>query len=136
MSIMGFLGTSRTPNKGETKEMTTIEIDEFKNGTAPFEDYGVGSDGYMSIEDILGKRISIYAVDVFENQNGEGVYILARTPAVRNGDFFYLCTHAVGLVNILKKPEVGESLKGGDTIGATIVKRKSQKSDRMVYAFA
>ena len=110
-------------------------ITDYMESSNPFkETYGV--DEYVPLEDVLDRDIDIYAVERFENQNGPGVYILAKEPvAGRDGDFFYLCTHSVGLTETLSQDKVMSALEK-EPIRARIVKRKSKKSDRMVYAFA
>lgn len=110
--------------------MTSIDIMEFMN-EAPFADEGITSDDYMPLDVILGQSIEIKKVKPFENQNGAGVYILANDG---NGDF-YMCTHSIGLTKTLSKTTLLDALERGDTITATIIKRKSKDSDRLVYSF-
>lgn len=105
-------------------------ISDYKESSNPFKDeYDV--DTYMSMDSVVGQVIDIYDVRTFENQNGPGVYILARPS--EGGDFFYLCTHSVGITSVLGQQKVTDGLKE-DAIRATIVKRKSKTSDRTVYA--
>ena len=110
-------------------------ITDYMESSNPFkETYGV--EEYVPLEDVLDRDIDIYAVERFENQNGPGVYILAKEPVTgKDGDFFYLCTHSVGITETLSQDKVIAALEK-EPIRATIVKRKSKKSDRMVYAFA
>ena len=49
---------------------------------------------------------------------------------------FHLCTHSIGLIGLLKNDKVQEMLEQGQPLQGTIIKRKSTKSDRMVYSFA
>ena len=109
-------------------------ITEFRESSNPFkESYGVET--FVPLDDVLGREIDIYDVERFENQNGPGVYILAKEPVVgKDGDFFYMCTHSVGITETLSQDKVKEAL-AKEPIRATIIKRKSQKSDRMVYSF-
>lgn len=107
------------------------KISEFK-GTEPFIDIGITK--FMPIEDVLNVPVSIIAVDHYENDKGPGVAVAIYHP--KHGEC-YINTHAVGIVNILKKEavlKVLESNDAEDVIEGTFVKRKSQKSDRMVYA--
>ena len=97
----------------------------------PFE--GVDSD-YMSINDVLGRDIKIIDFKTFENDKGEGAFILCKD--METELVFHLCTHSIGLVGTLKNPKVREILNTGDIIATKVVQRKSTKSDRMVYAFA
>ena len=87
---------------------------------------------YKSIDDVLGKNINIIETKFFENDKGEGAFILCDD----GHDMFHLCTHSVGLVGVLKNEKVQEMLEQGQPLQGTIVKRKSTKSDRMVYSFA
>ena len=96
----------------------------------PFE--GVDSD-YMSINDVLDRDIKIIDFKTFENDKGEGVFILCKD--METELVFHLCTHSIGLVGTLKNPKVREVLDTGDIIATKIVQRKSTKSDRLVYAF-
>lgn len=114
--------------------MTTYITDLRENSNPFMEEYGV--EDYRPMDDVLDKEIDIYAIKAFENQNGAGVYILAKEPkAGLDGDFFYMCTHSLGITGILTQPKVIETLEK-EPIRATITKRKSKKSDRLVYAFA
>lgn len=105
-----------------------VKIAEFK-GTEPFKDIGVTK--FMKIEDLFGKEVSIFAVSHYENDKGEGVAVALKHP--EHGDC-YTCTHAVGIVDILKNEALKLLLEGGETVEGTFVKRKSKKSDRMVIA--
>lgn len=96
----------------------------------PFE--GVDSD-YMSINDVLDRDIKIIDFKTFENDKGEGAFILCKD--METELVFHLCTHSIGLVGTLKNPKVREVLDTGDIIATKIVQRKSTKSDRLVYAF-
>ena len=87
---------------------------------------------YKSIDDVLGKDINIIDTKFFENDKGEGAFILCDD----GHDMFHLCTHSIGLIGILKNDKVQEMLEQGQPLQGTIVKRKSTKSDRMVYSFA
>ena len=97
----------------------------------PFED--VDSE-YMTINDVLGRDIQILDFKLFENDKGEGVFILCKD--VETDCVFHLCTHSVGLVGTMQNPKIREVLDTGDCITTRIVQRKSTKSDRLVYAFA
>ena len=97
----------------------------------PFED--VDSE-YMAINDVLGRDIQILDFKTFENDKGEGVFILCKD--VETECVFHLCTHSVGLVGTMQNPKIREVLDTGDIVATRIVQRKSTKSDRMVYAFA
>ena len=97
----------------------------------PFED--VDSE-YMAINDVLGRDIQILDFKLFENDKGEGVFILCKD--VETDCIFHLCTHSVGLVGTMQNPKIREVLDTGDIVATRIVQRKSTKSDRMVYAFA
>ena len=96
---------------------------------APFE--GVDSQ-YRSIDDMLGYEISILDTKFFENDKGEGAYVLCDD----GHDLFHICTHSIGLIANLKNEKVQEAIGEGVPIKTKIVKRKSTKSDRMVYSFA
>lgn len=112
--------------------MTQFSINEFR-AEAPFADLGVTSDDYVPLDAILDTNIEITAVTPFTNDKGEGVYILAKDD---QGNRFYLCTHSIGITAVLTKEKLLTALELGDTITCKIVRRKSQNSDRMVYAFA
>ena len=94
---------------------------------------GVDSE-YMSINDVLDRDIKIIDFKLFENDKGEGVFILCKD--VETDCIFHLCTHSVGLVGTMQNPKIREVLDTGDIVATRIVQRKSTKSDRMVYAFA
>ena len=107
-----------------------INMNDLRN-TQPFE----GSESeYKSIEDILGRDIKIIDLKFFENDKGEGVFILCMD--LDEEELFHLCTHSISLVSTLKNPKIKEVLDTGDVIATKIIRRKSTKSDRMVYAFA
>ena len=97
-----------------------VNMNDLRN-TSPFE--GTDSE-YRTIDSILGSPIKIMDFKVFilcENDDEE---------------IFHLCTHSVSLVGTMKNPKVREALDTGDIVATMIVKRKSSKSDRMVYSFA
>lgn len=96
--------------------------------TQPFD---VDSE-YRSIDSILDKDINVLETKFFENDKGEGAFVLCDD----GHDIFHLCTHSIGLVGVLKNEKVQEMLGQGQPLKAKIVKRKSMKSDRMVYSFA
>ena len=96
--------------------------------TQPFD---VDSE-YRSIDSILDKDINVLETKFFENDKGEGAFVLCDD----GHDIFHLCTHSIGLVGVLKNEKVQEMLTQGQPLKAKIVKRKSMKSDRMVYSFA
>ena len=107
-----------------------INMNDLRN-TQPFE----GSESeYKSIEDVLGRDIKIIDLKFFENDKGEGVFILCMD--LDEEELFHLCTHSISLVSTLKNPKIKEVLDTGDAIATKIIRRKSTKSDRMVYAFA
>lgn len=112
----------------DRKSGKMVKIAEFK-GTEPFKDIGVTK--FMKIEDLFGKEVSIFAVSHYENDKGEGVAVALKHP--EHGDC-YTCTHAVGIVDILKNEALKLLLEGGETVEGTFVRRKSKKSDRMVIA--
>ena len=87
---------------------------------------------YKSIDEVLGKDINIIETKFFENDKGEGAFILCDD----GHDMFHLCTHSVGLVGVLKNEKVQDMLTQGQPLQGKIVKRKSTKSDRMVYSVA
>ena len=97
----------------------------------PFE--GVDSE-YMAINDVLDRNIQILDFKTFENDKGEGAFILCKDTETKL--VFHICTHSVGLVGTMQNPKVREVLNTGDIIATRIVQRKSTKSDRMVYSFA
>lgn len=112
---------------------TVISITDIAGNKAPFEEeYGVGSDDFISIDEILGEAFNILQVKEFENDKGLGVFALITV----KGALRYITTHSVGLVGMMTNPEVRKMLDEGRQVSGTIVKRKSKKSDRMVYAFA
>ena len=88
----------------------------------------------MAINDVLGRDIQILDFKTFENDKGEGVFILCKD--VETDCVFHLCTHSVGLVGTMQNPKIREVLDTGDIVATRIVQRKSTKSDRLVYAFA
>ena len=96
--------------------------------SAPFE--GCDTE-YKPIDDILGQDLKIIDYKLFENDKGEGAFLLCMI----GEELFHICTHSVSLVGAMKNPKVAETLDNGDTIATRIVKRKSTKSDRMVYSF-
>ena len=97
----------------------------------PFE--GVDSE-YMAINDVLDRNIQILDFKTFENDKGEGAFILCKDIETEN--VFHLCTHSVGLVGTLKNPKIREVLDVGDVIATKIIQRMSTKSNRLVYSFA
>ena len=106
-----------------------VNMNDLRN-TSPFE--GTDSE-YRTIDSILGSPIKIMDFKLFNNDKGEGVFILCEND---DDEIFHLCTHSVSLVGTMKNPKIREALDTGDIVATMIVKRKSSKSDRMVYAFA
>ena len=106
-----------------------VSMNDLRN-TSPFE--GTDSE-YRTIDSILGNPIKIMDFKLFENDKGEGVFILCEDD---DDEIFHLCTHSVSLVGTMKNPKVREALDTGDFVSTMIVRRKSSKSDRMIYAFA
>lgn len=96
--------------------------------TQPFD---VDSE-YRSIDSILDKDINVLETKFFENDKGEGAFVLCDD----GHDIFHICTHSIGLVGVLKNEKVQEMIAQGQPLKAKIIKRKSMKSDRMVYSFA
>ena len=96
--------------------------------TQPFD---VDSE-YKSIDSILDKDINVLETKFFENDKGEGAFVLCDD----GHDIFHICTHSIGLVGVLKNEKVQEMIAQGQPLKAKIIKRKSMKSDRMVYSFA
>lgn len=87
---------------------------------------------YKSIDDVLNVNINILATKFFENDKGEGAYILCDD----GHDMFHICTHSVGIIGALKNEKVQDMLAQEQPLQGMIVRRKSMKSDRMVYSFA
>ena len=112
---------------GERNMNTIVSIRDLVD-TQPFD---VDSE-YKSIDSILDKTINVLETKFFENDKGEGAFILCDD----GHDIFHLCTHSVGLIGVLKNEKVQEMIGQGQPLQARIVKRKSTKSDRMVYSFA
>ena len=106
-----------------------VSMNDLRN-TSPFE--GTDSE-YRTIDSILGSPIKIMDFKLFENDKGEVVFILCEND---DDEIFHLCTHSVSLVGTMKNPKVIEALDTGDFVSTMIVRRKSSKSDRMIYAFA
>ena len=108
-------------------------IGDIRESNNPFKaDYGV--EEYRSLEEMVGRTIDIYGAERFENMNGPGVYILAKeTEKDISGDFFYMCTHSIGITETLGTEKV-RAILANEPIRAKIVKRKSQTSDRQVYS--
>lgn len=106
-----------------------VNMNDLRN-TSPFE--GTDSE-YRSIDSVLRCPIKIMDFKLFNNDKGEGVFILCTND---DDEIFHLCTHSVSLVGTMKNPKVREALDTGDIVATMIVKRKSSKSDRMVYSFA
>ena len=106
-----------------------VNMNDLRN-TSPFE--GTDSE-YRTIDSVLRSPIKIMDFKFFDNDKGEGVFILCEND---DDEIFHLCTHSVSLVGSLKNPKVREALDAGDVVTTMIVKRKSSKSDRMVYSFA
>ena len=107
-----------------------VNMSELRN-TQPFE----GSESeYKSIEQVLGREIKIIDLKFFENDKGEGVFVLCMD--TDEEELFHLCTHSISLIGTLKNPKIKKVLDTGDVIVTKIIRRKSTKSDRMVYAFA
>ena len=112
---------------------TVIYITDIAGNKAPFEEeYGVGSDDFISIDEILGTPFNIPQVKEFNNDKGDGVFALINV----NGELRYITTHSIGLVGMMSNETLKQMLDEGKQVSATIVKRKSKTSDRMVYAFA
>ena len=109
---------------------TIVSMNDLRQNT-PFE--GVDSE-YKSINDVLDRDIKIIDFKTFENDKGEGAFILCKDIETEN--VFHLCTHSVGLVGTLKNPKIREVLDTGDVIATKIVQRMSTKSNRLVYSFA
>ena len=107
-----------------------VNMNDLRN-TSPFE--GTDSE-YRTIDSILGCPIKIMDFKLFNNDKGEGVFILCKD--IETELVFHLCTHSIGLVGTLKNPKIREVLDTGDIVATKIVQRKSTKSDRMVYSFA
>lgn len=113
--------------------MTAISIIDIAGNKAPFEDeYGIGSEEFISIDEILDREIDIINVKPYENDKGPGVFALISV----EGEIRYIATHSVGLVGMMTDSKVRDILETGQQVTARIVKRKSKKSDRMVYSFA
>ena len=129
MGARVFLEYVAQEHKEKCKMSTIVSMTDLKQNT-PFD--GVESE-YKSITDILGREIKIIDYKTFENDKGEGAFILCKD--IETEEVFHLCTHSVGLVGTLKNPKVRETLDYGDVIATKIVQRMSSKSNRLVYAF-
>ena len=103
-------------------------IVELNSYEPPFADYGVVAEDYVAINEILDKTIEIVEVNLFENQSGEGVFILFKD---KDDQYKYICTHAVSIVGKCKlfaQADIGP-------VQAKIGYVKSSKSNRMMYKF-
>ena len=110
---------------------TIIDMGTLKNTACPFEDYGCDAEDYVPLDTVVGKEVMIYAVKEFENDKGPGVYVLLNF----DKQFKYICTHSITITAKLTSDAVKDVLKDDtdDCIRGTFIRRKSQKSDRMVY---
>ena len=108
-----------------------ISMCELKTNKCPFEDYGCDETDYVPIDAILDQKVTIHAIREFENDKGLGVYVLVYT----NGAFKYICTHSITITTKLTSENVKNILRddSDDAIECVFTKRKSQKSDRLVY---
>ena len=114
-------------------EVRSINITDIAGNKAPFEEeYGVTSEDFIPVEELLDRQIEIVAVKSYENDKGPGVFALVEVA----GELRYLATHSIGLVSMMTDENVRNNLDMGFRVSGTIIRRKSKKSDRMVYAFA
>ena len=115
---------------------TIVSMKELSTATNPFEDYGVEDKDYIALDDIVGIPVNVYAVKAFENDKGAGVFMLIKGTEAGD-DFKYVCTHSITVTSKFTSDRVKEVLaeNSGQVIGGMFVKRKSKKSDRMVYDF-
>lgn len=112
---------------------TIVSITDIAGNKAPFEEeFGIGSDDFISIDEILGTPFNILQVKEFTNDKGDGVFALINV----KGELHYITTHSIGLVGMMTNEAVKQMLAEGKQVSGTIVKRKSKTSDRLVYAFA
>ena len=102
----------------------------------PFEMFGVEDKDYVALDSILNVPVNVYAVKAFENDKGPGVFMLIHGTEAGD-DFKYVCTHSITITSKFTSDKVKEVLAedNGQVIGGMFVKRKSKKSDRMVYDF-
>ena len=101
----------------------------------PFEKYGVEDKDYITLDNILDVPVNVYAVKAFENDKGPGVFLLIRR--IEGDGFKYVCTHSITITSKFTSDKVKDILEedNGQVIGGMFIKRKSKKSDRMVYDF-
>mgnify|MGYP007101858144 CR=1 FL=1 len=110
--------------------MTTVVMSELLSN-APFEDFDVGEDSFVPVNEMVGRKVEFLAVKPFENSKGPGVYILFRDAQ----GIGYTTTHSGALINIFNRPEVLEALNDGDTlVEGTIVQRKSKLTGNTYFA--
>lgn len=80
-----------------------------------------------------GVMLRVSKVDFFENQIGEGAYLMFEIAGQGNRKY-YTCTHSIGVLAVLKKPIVSEPMKNGDILACKVVSRQSTTTKgRMVY---
>ena len=114
-----------------------VSIKELNTTTnTPFEEYGVKDTDYVTLDSILNVPVNVYAVKAFENDKGPGVFMLIIGTEAED-DFKYVCTHSITITAKFTTNKVKEVLAedSGQIIGGMFVKRKSKKSDKMVYDF-
>lgn len=109
---------------------TVLSIEDFYENTVPFPEYDLGKDAYLPIDEAVNKPITVHAVQTFENDKGEGIYLLV----CMDNEFKYICTHSISLCKTFGTEKVREALENGDCIGCVIMRVESRTTKgRMVY---
>lgn len=105
-----------------------VNINDVLTTGNPFEEYGITGDDYVPISDILGQKIVVKDVKVFNNDKGEGVFAYIEH---EDGEG-YICTHSVGITGKLRQLDEMGIFVDSD-VELTIIKRKSTSSNNFVY---
>lgn len=100
-----------------------IDIGKFLNSFNMPE----GFNQHIPMDDVLDEIILIHHAEIYEHDSkGPGVALAISGPEIGQG---YICTHAIGIVEVFKKDEVKSALSLGDVLQCRIIKRTS-KNDK------
>lgn len=109
---------------------TVLKLNDLRPSN-PFEDI-VADVPFAEVSQVADRPIFIEAVKVFENEEkGEGVHILFKTADTK--EYMRTCTHSIGIVGLLKTPQILAALEGGDVIECAFEVGTSKTSGRKVY---
>lgn len=102
-----------------------VKIADLKESA--FDDDGAE---YVDFREILDVPLEVTRVIAFENDKGKGVAAWFKKA---DGSEGRICTHSIGITDVLGSDAVQDVLAAGESVEMTIRKKRSSKSGREFF---